>query len=157
MPQSSRLERTRMEDLLTVEQAAAKLQIAPKTLKDWLQAGRIKGVRLGKLWRIKECDLAAFVDQGANESRADITAAEEALANPIRIPYEQTRQKFDLVAYLVELTEAAEQDLSALPRDILSRVDARILTLADRPRPRGSELLPGGPRPQAAKESARIG
>jgi mRNA interferase RelE/StbE len=47
------------------------------------------------------------------------------------------------VAYRLELTEAAEQDLSALPRDILSRVDARILTLADRPRPRGSELLQG--------------
>jgi excisionase family DNA binding protein len=96
MPQSSRLERSRMEDLLTVEQAAAKLQIAPKTLKDWLRAGRIKGVRLGKLWRIKERDLEAFVDQGANEDRADITAAEEALANPVRIPYEQTRQKLGL-------------------------------------------------------------
>lgn len=47
------------------------------------------------------------------------------------------------MAYRLELTEAAEQDLSAMPRDILNRVDARILTLADRPRPRGSELLQG--------------
>jgi mRNA interferase RelE/StbE len=43
----------------------------------------------------------------------------------------------------MELTEAAEQDMSTLPRDILSRVNARILTLAERPRPRGSELLQG--------------
>ena len=47
------------------------------------------------------------------------------------------------MAYRVEVTEAAEQDLSALPRDILSRVNARILTLAERPRPRGSILLQG--------------
>jgi excisionase family DNA binding protein len=85
-----------MEDLLTVEQAAAKLQIAPKTLKDWLRAGRIKGVRVGRLWRIKERDLEAFVDQAADEDRADIAAAEEALANPVRIPYEQVRDKLGL-------------------------------------------------------------
>jgi excisionase family DNA binding protein len=85
-----------MEDLLTVEQAAAKLQIAPKTLKDWLRAGRIKGVRVGRLWRIKECDLEAFVDQGAHEDRADSAAAEAALANPVRIPYEQAREKLGL-------------------------------------------------------------
>jgi excisionase family DNA binding protein len=85
-----------MEDLLTVEQAAAKLQIAPKTLKDWLRAGRIKGVRLGKLWRLKEVDLEAFVNQSADEDAADIAAAEEALANPVRIPYEQVREKLGL-------------------------------------------------------------
>jgi excisionase family DNA binding protein len=85
-----------MEDLLTVEQAAAKLQIAPKTLKDWLRAGRIKGVRLGKLWRVKESDLEAFVNQSADEDQADIAAAEEALANPVRIPYEQVREKLGL-------------------------------------------------------------
>jgi excisionase family DNA binding protein len=85
-----------MEDLLTVEQAAAKLQIAPKTLKDWLRAGRIKGVRLGKLWRLKETDIEAFVNQSADEDAADIAAAEEALANPVRIPYEQVRKKLGL-------------------------------------------------------------
>jgi mRNA interferase RelE/StbE len=47
------------------------------------------------------------------------------------------------VAYRLEFTEAAVQDLSVLPRDILSRVNARILALADRPRPRGSILLQG--------------
>jgi len=45
------------------------------------------------------------------------------------------------VAYRLEFTEAAVQGLSALPRDILNRVHARILALAERPRPRGSVLL----------------
>lgn len=47
------------------------------------------------------------------------------------------------MAYRLEFTEAAEQDVSALPRDILSRVNARILALTERPRPRGSVLLQG--------------
>jgi len=47
------------------------------------------------------------------------------------------------VAYRVEFTEAAEQDLEALPRDIGTRVYARIVALGDRPRPRGSTLLQG--------------
>jgi mRNA interferase RelE/StbE len=47
------------------------------------------------------------------------------------------------VAYRVEFTEAADQDLEALPRDIGTRVYARIVALGDRPRPRGSTLLQG--------------
>jgi mRNA interferase RelE/StbE len=47
------------------------------------------------------------------------------------------------VAYRLEFTEAAEQDVSALPRNLLSRVNAKMLTLADRPRPRGSEVVQG--------------
>jgi excisionase family DNA binding protein len=85
-----------MEDLLTVEQAAAKLQIAPKTLKDWLRAGRIKGVRLGKLWRIKERDLEEFVEQGADEDRDDARALEDARAEPGARPYEEVRRELGL-------------------------------------------------------------
>jgi mRNA interferase RelE/StbE len=48
------------------------------------------------------------------------------------------------VSYRLEHTTAARRDLQALPRDILRRVDARILALAERPRPRGSEVLQGG-------------
>jgi hypothetical protein len=45
---------------------------------------------------VKETDLEAFVDQSADEDRADITVAEEALANPVRIPYEQVRKQLGL-------------------------------------------------------------
>jgi mRNA interferase RelE/StbE len=48
------------------------------------------------------------------------------------------------VPYRLEHTTAARRDLQALPRDILRHVDARIVALADRPRPRGSEILQGG-------------
>jgi mRNA interferase RelE/StbE len=43
----------------------------------------------------------------------------------------------------VTLTRAAERGLSRLPREILRRVDAKILALADEPHPPGSIKLQG--------------
>ena len=45
--------------------------------------------------------------------------------------------------YRIELTRAAERDLRGLPRDVLRRVDRRILALANDPRPRGARKLEG--------------
>lgn len=42
------------------------------------------------------------------------------------------------------LTSSARKDLAALPKDTLRRVDARILALADHPRPPGAEKVKGG-------------
>jgi mRNA interferase RelE/StbE len=47
------------------------------------------------------------------------------------------------VAYRLAIRPAAERDLRALAPAILSRIDARILALADNPRPRGTERLRG--------------
>jgi excisionase family DNA binding protein len=50
-----------MDDLLTVEQAAAILQLSPKTIKDWLRAGKLTGCKIGRVWRVKPADLEAFI------------------------------------------------------------------------------------------------
>ena len=47
------------------------------------------------------------------------------------------------MAYSLETTSAAEKDLAALPRDVLLRVDAALLALADQPRPHGVVKLKG--------------
>ena len=49
------------DSLLTPERAAQLLSVRPKTIRDWLKRGRLKGVRAGRLWRIRECDLDAFL------------------------------------------------------------------------------------------------
>ena len=49
------------ESLLTPEGAAQLLAVRPKTIRDWLKRGRLKGVRAGRLWRIRESDLEAFL------------------------------------------------------------------------------------------------
>lgn len=50
-----------MEQLYTVEQAAEILQVHPRTLRNWLNAGRVKGRQLGRVWRIEKADLEAFI------------------------------------------------------------------------------------------------
>lgn len=50
-----------MDDLLTPEQAAAILQLSPKTIKDWLRAGKLTGCKIGRFWRVKPADLEAFI------------------------------------------------------------------------------------------------
>jgi excisionase family DNA binding protein len=50
-----------MDELLSVEEAASKLKLAPKTLRDWLRTGKLPGVKLGKRWLIREQDLEAAI------------------------------------------------------------------------------------------------
>ncbi len=50
-----------VERLLTPEAAANRLGIAPRTLREWLRSGKLPGVKLGRLWRIRETDLKAFI------------------------------------------------------------------------------------------------
>lgn len=53
--------------LLTPEEAAKRLAISPRTLREWLRAGKLKGVKMGSLWRIAEHDLDAFIE--ANKTK----------------------------------------------------------------------------------------
>ncbi len=52
------------EKLLTIEDAAKALIVKPETLRGWLRTGKIKGVKVGRLWRIRESDLEAFLKGG---------------------------------------------------------------------------------------------
>jgi len=49
------------EILMTPEDAARRLAVSPKTLRQWLRTGRLGGVKAGRLWRLREEDLAAFL------------------------------------------------------------------------------------------------
>lgn len=48
--------------LLTPEEVADRLAIKPRTIREWLRDGKLKGVKPGgKLWRIRESDLLDFL------------------------------------------------------------------------------------------------
>ena len=55
------------EKLYTVEQAAEQLQVDPESIRIWLRSGKLKGNKVGRLWRIKERDLEAFLEGGEKE------------------------------------------------------------------------------------------
>ena len=55
------------ERLLTVDEVAERLRVAPETVRRWLRAGRLKGTRLGGTkagYRVAEADVRAFLERG---------------------------------------------------------------------------------------------
>jgi excisionase family DNA binding protein len=53
------------ERLLTVDQVADRLQVTPATVRDWLRAGKIRGMRIGATragWRVRESEIQRFIE-----------------------------------------------------------------------------------------------
>jgi excisionase family DNA binding protein len=48
-------------EYLTVDEVAAKLRVAPKTVRRWCASGQLKALRAGRPWRIKPADLEIFM------------------------------------------------------------------------------------------------
>jgi len=59
----------RAEELLTVKGAAKVLSVKPTTVREWLKAGKLKGVKMGRLWRIRESELEVFLSEGEEKWR----------------------------------------------------------------------------------------
>jgi excisionase family DNA binding protein len=100
------------ETLLTPEQVAGRLQVTPRTIYDWLRQGRLQGIKIGRLWRVRPGDLHAFladpVAPSANEStqsearsQPDRTA-EEAAASILTLSGDELRQRNEAVIQLLE-------------------------------------------------------
>jgi excisionase family DNA binding protein len=51
-----------MNRLLTVDEVAERLGVAPRTLYRWFEQGRLGGVKVGRLVRFREEDIDAFLD-----------------------------------------------------------------------------------------------
>ena len=50
-----------VERLMTPQEAADRLVVSTKAVREWLRTRRLKGVKVGRLWRIRESDLEAFL------------------------------------------------------------------------------------------------
>ena len=54
-----------VERIYTPEEVAELLSVTPKTVKDWLRAGKLKGSKLGKLWRGQDSDIQRFMEENS--------------------------------------------------------------------------------------------
>ena len=50
------------EKLLTPAQVAERLQITERTVYEWIRDGKLTALKLGRLWRIRQDDLEAFLE-----------------------------------------------------------------------------------------------
>ena len=49
------------ERLMTPEEVAERLAITPKTVRRFLREGRLKAMKVGRLWRVRESDLLEYM------------------------------------------------------------------------------------------------
>ena len=50
------------EKLLTIEEVADRLNLAPRTIYRYIKDGKLTARKIGKRWQVKEEDLAVFID-----------------------------------------------------------------------------------------------
>lgn len=50
-----------MTKMLTPSEIAERLNIHPNTVRDYLKAGILPAVKLGRVWRVEEEDLEEFI------------------------------------------------------------------------------------------------
>lgn len=70
-------------EYLTVDEVAAKLRVASKTVRRWCASGQLKASRAGRPWRIKPADLDAFM-QAQSEVNEELKKADGLAGFPTR-------------------------------------------------------------------------
>jgi len=75
-----------MEKYLTSEQVATLLQVHPFTVLKYLKSGTLEGVKIGRVYRIKESDVEKFLSDntiGKGKKRQSDDATPESVSGKI--------------------------------------------------------------------------
>jgi len=56
------------EKYFSPEEIAKRFNLKPGTVRAWITQGKLKAVKLGHLWRVKEEDLNEFINRDKKES-----------------------------------------------------------------------------------------
>jgi len=68
--------------LYTPKEVADQLRVSKRAVMEWLRRGRLKGVKVGRLWRVREEDLETFLEQNRNHEEAeDLMSIRRGLEN----------------------------------------------------------------------------
>lgn len=59
-----------IEKFLTTEQVANILQVHPFTILKFIKEGKLKGIKLGRVYRMKESDVHKFLEERMTKSKS---------------------------------------------------------------------------------------
>jgi acetyl-CoA synthetase len=51
-------------DVLTAEEAAQVLRVHTQTIKRWLADGKLKGIKIGRAWRVSRAEITRILEGG---------------------------------------------------------------------------------------------
>lgn len=70
-----------IERFLTTEQVANILQVHPFTILKFIREGKLKGIKLGRVYRIKESDIHEFLDHASSKTKSKPSSHEKPSLN----------------------------------------------------------------------------
>jgi excisionase family DNA binding protein len=87
MPKATMLHQTAKEGAMpqdryqTVQEVADRLEVAEATARQWIRAGALRAIDIGKGWRISDTDLSRFLTARARRQELSATATSATLAS----------------------------------------------------------------------------
>jgi chromosome partitioning protein len=60
------------DNWLTIKEISTRLKLHPNTVARYIQAGRLKGVKVGKSYRVREADLLQFIGEQQDDGKARV-------------------------------------------------------------------------------------
>jgi len=57
------------EKIYTVEEVAEMLHFRPNTVRNWLATAKLRGIKVGWQWRIRESDLQEFLKENTEQAK----------------------------------------------------------------------------------------
>src|SRR5215213_8435657 len=60
------------DNWLTTKEITTRLKLHPNTVARYIQEGKLKGVKIGKTYRVRESDLAHFVGEQRDDGKARV-------------------------------------------------------------------------------------
>ena len=61
---------TQQRQLLTVPQVAEQFQVTAQTIRNWIDAGVLPALRVGRAFRVRSEDVDALLERASAESRS---------------------------------------------------------------------------------------
>lgn len=74
-----------IEKFFTTEQVANILQVHPFTILKFIRSGKLKGIKLGRVYRMKESDVKEFLESRLGGGKAEKIALESTQV-PSKVP-----------------------------------------------------------------------
>jgi excisionase family DNA binding protein len=64
-----------MDNLFSINTAAARLDCHPETLRRIIRRGELAAVKVGRTWRVRESDLVAYLNAHTVSAKAETPSA----------------------------------------------------------------------------------
>jgi len=62
------------DTLMGIKEVAAYLKINQATAYHWAQAGRLPGIKIGRIWRFRKADVDTWLDENMRKARPPLDA-----------------------------------------------------------------------------------